>query len=142
MSAAKKSSFSFQLKDIKVLNFQLKDPILYEIQKLEDEKMILTHKVSSGFSVEEKAFVVFLELAYKYQLEDESVRLMDFIGAFGFEIPELDDLKDETDLPEQVRIALCSISYSTSRGIIFEKVRGSSLEEFPIPVIDPAKLLK
>lgn len=38
--------------------------------------------------------------------------------------------------------ALASITYSTSRGILFARLRGTGLENFILPVIDPNSLLK
>ncbi len=38
--------------------------------------------------------------------------------------------------------ALASITYSTSRGILLTRLKGTGLENFILPVIDPNSLLK
>ncbi len=37
---------------------------------------------------------------------------------------------------------LCAISYSTARGMIFERMRGTYLDGVILPIVDPSKLLQ
>ncbi len=52
------------------------------------------------------------------------------------------DKNKEIELNGNLGNALASITYSTSRGILFARLRGTGLENFILPVIDPNLLLK
>ena len=52
------------------------------------------------------------------------------------------DKNQEIELNGNLGNALASITYSTSRGILFARLRGTGLENFILPVIDPNSLLK
>ncbi len=57
------------------------------------------------------------------------------------ELAILDENK-EIEINGNLGNALASITYSTSRGILFARLRGTGLENFILPVIDPNSLLK
>lgn len=70
----------------------------------------------------------------------------DFHFVFIFKIENLAELaiqnkKHIIDLDPRLGNALASITYSTTRGILFTRLKGTSLEDFILPVIDPNSLL-
>lgn len=50
--------------------------------------------------------------------------------------------ENEVSIDSQLGIVLCSISYSTSRGIILEKLHGTYFEGAILPVVSPVKILE
>ena len=70
-----------------------------------------------------------------------------FVIDFHFEIKNLSNFyklkEDEQPLFSGVLIAtLLGLSFSTARGIIFEKLATTNLKDIILPVIDPNKLLQ
>lgn len=49
---------------------------------------------------------------------------------------------NEVVIDSQLGITLCSISYSTSRGIILEKMRGTYFEDVLLPIVSPVNILE
>ena len=78
------------------------------------------------------------------QKSDVGVR-GDFRFEYVFSVSNLGDyISDDNDskrIDGNLGVALMSIAYSTSRGIIYEKIAGTLLAGSVIPVIDPSKLI-
>lgn len=53
-----------------------------------------------------------------------------------------DDNEDVIELPDQLVVTLFSISYSTMRGVFYEKSRGTMAERLILPIIDPKIILQ
>jgi hypothetical protein len=71
----------------------------------------------------------------------------DFHFVYIFQVENLKELavpdkNKEIALHGGLGNALASISYSTSRGLLFARLKGTALENFNLPVIDPNSLLK
>ncbi len=70
----------------------------------------------------------------------------DFHFVFIFKVENLEELaiqdkKHHINLDSKLGNALASITYSTTRGILFTRLKGTSLEDFILPVINPNSLL-
>jgi hypothetical protein len=52
------------------------------------------------------------------------------------------DQSNDLVLDQGLGNALASITYSTSRGILFSRLNGTAMEKFVLPVIDPDNLLQ
>ena len=64
-----------------------------------------------------------------------------------FDVPDLAQFVDDADedviqLPDQLVVTLFSISYSTMRGVFYEKSRGKMAERLILPIIDPKIILQ
>jgi hypothetical protein len=81
----------------------------------------------------------------KEEVEAESVGDFHFVYIFHVEnLQELaiPDAKKEISLHGGLGNAIASITYSTSRGLLLARLKGTGLENFILPVIDPNSLLK
>lgn len=81
----------------------------------------------------------------KEQIETEATGDFHFVYIFHVEnLQELavPDENKELELHAGLGNALASITYSTSRGMLFARLKGTGLENFMLPVIDPNSLLK
>lgn len=81
----------------------------------------------------------------KESVEQEANGKFHFV--FIFKVGNLKDLavpdeKDKIVLDQGLANALASVSYSTTRGILFSRLNGTALENFVLPIIDPNSLLK
>ena len=88
---------------------------------------------------------------FKFTGLDEDQNPLGVEAEYGLEyhyyIENINDFliqKNENDvsIASQLGVASCSISYSTSRGIILEKLHGTHLEGIILPVVSPVKLLE
>lgn len=67
--------------------------------------------------------------------------------SFIFHVENLDELShvkedDSIDLNPALANAIAAITFSTSRGILMNRVQGTALCNFILPVVSPDKLLK
>jgi hypothetical protein len=54
----------------------------------------------------------------------------------------LNEDNDEIELPEELMASLFGIAFSTVRGVISTRTRGTIWERYPLPVINPTKVLR
>ena len=87
-----------------------------------------------------------LEITTKSEGENMEEAKGSFHFVFIFHIDNLEELaipdkNGRIELNGGLGNALASITYSTTRGILFTRLKGTSLENFVLPVLDPNKLL-
>ncbi len=80
----------------------------------------------------------------EYKENDECSLKATFQLTYVFGIDNFEELfnKDTMAIDNRLGITVTSIAYSSSRGIIFEKLRGTFLANFILPVIRPADLME
>lgn len=133
------SEIGFQIRGIRVASFTIHDepddPTLevgfglalqhYQVADGEDR----TVEVNLSISVEEgQPPLVELKAACQYQLAGYQHWLS--------QLPENE--RQEGILPFGLAVTLNSISVSTTRGILFERLRGTNLQRHILPIIDPS----
>jgi len=101
-----------------------------------------------GFNLEDKLvkadFKVEITTKSEGKNVEESKGSFHFVYVFHVENLEelaIPDKNYKIELNGGLGNALASITYSTTRGILFARFKGTSLENFVLPVIDPNKLL-
>jgi len=87
-----------------------------------------------------------VEIAMKSEGENEEESKGTFHFVYIFHVENLEELaipdkNYQIELNGGLGNALASITYSTTRGILFARLKGTSLENFVLPVIDPNNLL-
>ncbi len=105
-------------------------------------------KFELGFNLEDDMVKADFELTVSTQsseqVETEATGTFHFVYIFQVEnLKELaiPDQNKEIILHGGLGNALASITYSTSRGVLFARLKGTGLENFVLPVIDPNTLL-
>ena len=78
--------------------------------------------------------ILYLRFFYNYASKD----ILNYEGGFHFKISGEGDKKDIS----KVLPILFSISYSTLRGMVAVRSLGTSLENYPVPLIDLNKIFK
>lgn len=101
-----------------------------------------------GFNLEEKLTKADFKLNVASKSEGANIEEATgvFHFAFIFNVENLNDLaipdKDlHITLNGSLGNALASITYSTTRGILFTRLKGTALESFILPIIDPNDLI-
>ena len=101
-----------------------------------------------GFNLEDKLVKADFKLEVTTKSEGENIE--EAKGSFHFvyvfhvenlEVLAIPDKNYRIELNGGLGNALASITYSTTRGILFARLKGTALENFMLPVIDPNKLL-
>ncbi len=108
-----------------------------------------------GFHIEEKRVQILLNIHTdaEVKVQQNEVQEVDSIGyfriGFTFEIDNFDDLVKEDELGVKklhvdgiLMRHLLAIAYSTARGMILVKTRGTLLEGSILPIIDPNELME
>lgn len=133
--------------EIKFIKGQIDAPESYSPDAVKEYK--IDNTLELAFNITEKL----AKSEYKVDIETISSNSNNveakgsFHIIFIFRIDNLEELsklnKDNlVDLDPALGNALVSITYSTARGLLINKVSGTPLEKFILPVIDPNTLIK
>jgi hypothetical protein len=115
-------------RDIRISEFKLKTEIGGKVEFLWDKNLIQD--------------IVMIKLFFDEN--DKKILLCESHTAFDYIITNPNDLpwwNDKSKVPQQFLWTLRSVSYSTTRGMMFMKLSGTYLNKFFLPIIDP-RLLK
>jgi len=134
------------LTDFKMIRDQVETP-----ENFDDSKVVghqLDNSLQLGFNLSDKLakadFTVRIKTDSKG--ENESEASGNFHLIFIYRIENLDELaipekNKQLNLNPGLANALSSVTYSTSRGILLTRLKGTALQNFVLPVINPNKLL-
>lgn len=108
-----------------------------DLSSLTGDTLQFMWKVATEVNVSSGTVMVLIGVRYKY-LNEELVTLE---HAYTYEIPDLKDIVDidaETNTVTfkiDILPTLVAASYSTSRGITYERVKDTELANYPVPMI-------
>jgi len=98
---------------------------------IDEESGTITFILTPQFTTGKRDPKLIAELAFKVEFDVQG------LGQFVD-----DDNEDLIELPDQLVVTLFSISYSTMRGVFYEKSRGTMAERLILPIIDPKIILQ
>jgi|SRR5699024_628085 len=98
---------------------------------IDAESRTITFILTPQFTTGKRNPKLIAELAFKVVFDVQG--LEQFVN---------DDDEDVIELPDQLVVTLFSISYSTMRGVFYEKGRGTMAERLVLPIIDPKIILQ
>lgn len=134
------------LVDTRFLRWQLDTPDAFDIFSINGYDLDNTFQLA--FSVEEKLAKADLTVTIKTKSSVHNPAEAEgyFHLAFFYRVENLDalvtpDKHGRLSIDTNLSIALSSISYSTSRGILMSRLSGTALQNFVLPIINPDKLL-
>ena len=133
--------------------------IRFRIHRLEDlgytfqkpEESIPTDRIDFSMDThldvnQEKGQIIFILKPRFTSGKKEPKLIAELIFKVEFEIQNLNDVvtkKEEGfNIPDSLVVTLFSISYSTMRGVFYEKSRGTMAERLILPIIDPTSILQ
>lgn len=131
---------------IDILKCHIDSPFELSVGKIKGHEFNMDFDL--GFNLEDK--LIKADFKLNVISRSDSVNLEEATGEFVFtfiyNVENLDELatvnkKKHITLDGRLGNAVASITYSTVRGILFTRLKGTSLEGFILPVIDPNRLL-
>lgn len=136
------------LTEFKIIRGQIETPEDFSVEKVEGHQ--IENRFLLSFSLEDKMaradFSIEVKTDSNGRNTNEAVGNFNFV--FIFHIENLDQLAKENseqktvDTDFNLAMALASISYSTSRGILLTRFQGTAMQNFILPVINVDKLLQ
>ena len=138
---------NISINEIEFVKRQVDDPENFDISHIEG--FLLENSLEYGFNLEEK--LLRADHHVKIKTESNGNNEQEVVGTFHFvyiyEIKNLDGLvqmneKNLIELDDSLATAMSLITYSTSRGILFTAVQGTSLQNFVLPVVQPHDFVK
>jgi len=143
---AKKEEHHIDPDKIHLLKIEPVEVSIAELDNLvKDEEIDVKMAHLSAYNLEDKKFLLGLDIILKLP-EREPIPMSRFRYNFHFKIDNLEMLysMNEENKPVFKKIfggTLAGISYSTLRGIIYEKTTQSSWGSLTLPVINPIKIM-
>lgn len=131
--------------NVNILKCSIESPFEFSQKNIHTHDF--TYKFEVAFNLEDLLiktdFILNITTKSKIAVEEEAVGSFHFV--FIFKIDNLKELailnKNNTiDLGGGLDNAIASLTYSTSRGILLSRLKGTALENFMLPVIDPNQL--
>ena len=114
--------------------------------RIDQKKALEAHievRAHIGFHKEKKSTVIYITTRF-YDNPKKEKQLFSLDVGVVFLITNFDDFynkeKDVFQLPNNVVIIFTSLSLSTVRGILFEKLRGTLYHKLILPVLDPTEV--
>lgn len=139
MADASTMTIGFQIKEIRVNSFSINESLLnggddigfsIGLQHLfnpELNEQTVQVKLEAGYTAEQPPLVI-LQLDCHYQLTGYQEWLLN----------QSEEYRVPGTLPNGLAMTLNSISISTTRGVLFERLRGTNLQSVVLPIIDPS----
>lgn len=100
---------------------------------------------SAGLDYENKVFRTVLKVKIVMQSENEKKAVSSHHFSYFFYVENLEELvveENQSAVDSDLTAALAAISYSTSRGVLFTRLKDTVFEKFILPIISPNELLK
>lgn len=121
----------------------------FSVQGNPQDSINLHTHFSSAVSIDEKANALVVRLTTAIRTtsikNDELAAKADFEQEYHFQVDNLPDLINTRDghqlIDQRLVTTLISISISTARGIVWAQTKGTLLEDFVLPVVNPSKIV-
>jgi len=139
-------NINFALAGIRELSFLYTDPLQNNLN-FQPEINTVEGKfdINYRWNLEKNSFGVVMDISYLINKPDgtsnENLRLT---VLYEFMVENLKDIfivrtNQDFDIDQTLEITFVSIAISTTRGILFEKSKGTYFSNFPFPLLNPAE---
>ncbi len=137
---------SYGFKTIIIENFLLTEPKNDITENFSPESLKFGYGFNFFTDKQNDLFVFTLHITYKYHFDERIVDLINLTTTSVFNIENLNKYLNEknqlVDFPNNLMIIMFNLSYSSTRGILFEKTQGSFMNQFLLPIINPAEAIE
>lgn len=139
-------TYEFALKNIVELEYKYINPITQFGPIEKEEKLEANLVVNYKWNIEKELFGVALDFLYSRKIKEENHQILKLSILNQFSIKELSKYfkakaADDFEMDKELETTLVSISISTGRGILYEKTKGTPLNSFYFPIVDPKKVI-
>ncbi len=142
MADVKKMTFEMKFDGIKIINFSQSN---LELEYKKDNKPTVEFRTDFAFGVFPEDSKLGCMLTIKVLLPELNEEFAELKVEFRFKVKPFNELvttkdDDSYEIPDALMHNLASISLSSARGILFEKLRGTALQNEIFPLVNPANL--
>lgn len=131
-------SIKFKLEDIKLLRSEVRDhPVVFS-EEFNPEKIQID--MDSKFNYQDDLLQNFMHFKFEIEEKDKKVSLSHFDIIYTFEVENLQDILADEETKKALHLNIISVTYSTSRGILFSETKGFALNAIYLSPISPQKL--
>lgn len=141
MNQDKKISIQYRIQQIKILNFCVNN-LANDIQV--NNTLQIETSVKINIDAHKQIISITIGVII-FTNQNKENKLCSLLAAFIFHtvgINKFEFNNEKIKIPDGFLVSLVSVSYSTLRGIFFEKCANTYLSNIILPLIDPIKLLK
>lgn len=131
-------SIKFKLEDIKLLRSEVRDhPIVFS-EEFNPEKVQID--MDSRFNYQDDFLQNFMHFKFEIGEKEKKVFLGHFDIIYTFEVENLQEILTDEETRKALHLNVISVTYSTSRGILFSETKGFALNAIYLSPISPQKL--
>lgn len=131
---------SYNIKGFQVLRSLIVEPGIDMLNNFDANKLKIIINLDFSFNIEQNSFQVILPIAYTYNYNGTDVSLIELVFASDFVISDIKQVMDVNDnsfnIQHEFLYTLVNLAYTSARGVLYEKTRGSALNQFLLPLID------
>ena len=140
MAQQKELQIKYRLQKIKIINFNFN---IQDDKNVNFDQLYIETILKQNIDIDKEFIIITLGI---HVFTDESHKdlLCTLTVEFSFHTIGIKDVKkngDQLKIPNDFILSLVSISYSTCRGIFFEKCASTCLSNLILPLINPRDLL-
>lgn len=136
------------LVDVRILSGSINSPFEFDTESVDHYDLDMNY--DTGFNLGEDMVKSEFTISVKTESKnDQEEATGSFKFAFVFNVENLSDLavhegdkKKALKVDSNLSTALASLTYSTARGILLTRFKGTVLNDFILPIIQPTNLLK
>jgi hypothetical protein len=145
MRENKKIQFSFRISQVTDIEFHIFNMFSYGIQDFEnlDDKLFFNYGWQIEANKEAKEVVLIMSIFFMYKLDsDKNVPLVNYYYSTHFLINNFEEViktitPESFDIPDEILPTLLSVSISTGRGMLIEKLSKSFYRDIILPIATP-----
>jgi hypothetical protein len=136
--------FEYRYNNILILRSLFSEP---QAGNIEDFKTDLSFNIDTSLKFLDEGKSVITDLLIKLFNEEQEAEIFEIQVRHIFDIKSESELISEDedgeflDLPKKQLFPFISIPFSTTRGVVKEKLAGTRFSEFILPIIDPHEIM-
>jgi hypothetical protein len=136
----------FEINLIKEESYNYKEPPEKIMKDFNPEKFQYGYGTNYRWNLEKSIFGVQIDNVYRYNFENEQFLILNSRCYVEFIVQNLNEIfkvdeKNQWEFIDNWELTFVSIAYSTCRGYLAAKNKGTFMDRFYTPVIDPGELL-
>lgn len=140
-------SLEFRIKEIQEIDFKVISLKQDLHENFNNENLDFNFKFGLNENEETNEFGIFIEVSYLYgETEDSRHEYVNIKVEVRYEIRNIGQYmnqeNEQIELPEDLLASLLGIAFSTVRGVVSTRTKGTYWQDFYLPIINPTKVIR